>query len=395
MISVVGSLREVVACAGGVLLAACGLQVSGLAPGADGGVAGTDAHEDVSYGGNDATSEGADGTAGDAGTDVSTGDAKGDVFVEATPADGCVPTGPENCTNGKDDDCNGLTDCADPACMSAGYVCVSPVPSGWDYVAFDPTGRPSCPGGLAAAAFDVDPTDLTSPAQCGCACNVSSSPSCNSGMITATPGNDNTCTGAGATGMFPANDGQCNVTGHTVAAFVNVSGPPPVGGTCTPQASDVNPSTGATQGETCGGETMFGAGCSGGQVCALAPSGFQGCIHHGGQLACIAGSGYTQPNAVGTLNDTRGCGSCTCSGTPMTTCAAGSWTFYDNANCSGGGGLTITANGQCDQNSGNPTHTFQSNAFTASPNPATCAQPTPPQPTGSVQLQMEDTVCCP
>jgi hypothetical protein len=356
-----------------------------------------DARVDVSTGGNDATSEGTggpDGTAGEAATDVAAGDAKGDVLAEASP-EACSPT-VEDCTNGMDDDCNGLTDCADPACMSAGYVCVPPVPGGWDYVAFDPTGRPSCPGGLAATAFDVDPTDLTSPAQCGCACNVSSMPSCDTGNITAASGPDSTC--GGQPTPYPANDGQCNTgpgAALKVASYVNASGPPPAGGTCNPQASDVNPSTGATQGETCGGETMFGAGCSGGQVCALAPNGYQGCIHHGGQLACLAGSGYTQTNAVGTLNDTRGCGPCTCSGTPETTCGPGTWTFYDNGNCSGGGGLTITADGQCDKNGGDPAHTFQSNSFSASPNQASCAPPTPPMATGSVQLQNEDTVCCP
>ena len=79
----------------------------------------------------------------------------------------------------------------------------------------------------------------------------------------------------------------------------------------------------------------------------------------------------------------------------MTTCGPGTWTFYDNGNCAGSGGLPITVNGQCDQNGGTAGHTYQSNLFAASPGSATCAQPTPPTPTGNVQLQNEDTVCCP
>ena len=65
------------------------------------------------------------------------------VTIEASPVDGCKATGPEKCTNGVDDDCNGLTDCADPACQTQGYACAAPAPGGWDFVAFDATRRPA------------------------------------------------------------------------------------------------------------------------------------------------------------------------------------------------------------------------------------------------------------
>jgi hypothetical protein len=382
--------RRFLACATGALVAACGLGVNGLQSGSDGGTSGPDGQADVSNGGHDAAP---DVTTGDGGGDVMTADAKGDVVIEATPADGCVATGPEDCTNGKDDDCNGLTDCADPACTSAGFLCVPAIPSGWDYVAFNAASRPTCAGGLTGQAYDVDPTDLTSQAQCGCTCSVSAAPSCDTGNITASVGPTNTCMMTGPM-PYPANGGLCSAMGLSVAAFVNASGPPPSGGSCSPQTSDVNPSTGATQGEACGGEAMFGAGCGTGQVCALAPSPFQGCVHHGGHVGCPA-TGYTGGYNVGTLHDTRGCSQCACTGSPMTTCGAGSWAFFDTTDCSGTAGLTIQADGQCDGNTGDPTHTFKSNMYSSSPGPETCAQPAAPSPTGSVQLQNADTICCP
>src|SRR5262245_6655050 len=50
-----------------------------------------------------------------------------------TPGD--AATGDEDCTNGVDDNGDGLIDCADPRC-SPGFACVSIIPTGWQgYVA--------------------------------------------------------------------------------------------------------------------------------------------------------------------------------------------------------------------------------------------------------------------
>jgi hypothetical protein len=52
-----------------------------------------------------------------------------DAACASTPACSCVPTGPEICGNGIDDDCNGLADCADSACaMSPACVTVACAP---------------------------------------------------------------------------------------------------------------------------------------------------------------------------------------------------------------------------------------------------------------------------
>src|SRR5580658_7572719 len=70
-------------------------------------------------------------TGGDAAADAdATNDAPSDSpLVSDHAADSCSMG--EDCANGMDDDCNGLADCADPACQSAGYACETPAPTGW------------------------------------------------------------------------------------------------------------------------------------------------------------------------------------------------------------------------------------------------------------------------
>ena len=83
---------------------------------------------------------GPEGSAGEGGTDA--------------PIDtaGCVKSGAEICDDGLDNDCNGLTDCEDPAC--GGFACVTPAPDTWQLVAFVAAAPPACPTGYTA------PTDL-------------------------------------------------------------------------------------------------------------------------------------------------------------------------------------------------------------------------------------------
>ena len=91
-------------------------------------------------------------------------DAPRDVAVDAPPdtgtvvdasdagdgGDGCA-NNVEDCTNGIDDNCNGAIDCADEACITAGFTCTPPwAASGWKgpvalYDAINPTGPAPSP----------------------------------------------------------------------------------------------------------------------------------------------------------------------------------------------------------------------------------------------------------
>jgi hypothetical protein len=383
----VGIARFAVACAA-ASLAACGLAANGLqGTGDDGGMVGSDATAI-----DDAVTP-AEAASGDVGApeagakDVAASDV---APIDAAPVDGCVPKSPtEDCTNGVDDNCDGLVDCADPQCTTQGYTCVTPAPMGWDVSPLDSAGQPGCPMGLMQRDVTVDPTGLSMPAMCSCSCTATAAPSCEQGTIAVSAGPTNTC-GAGSMN-YMTNGGACDNQAINPAAFAQITPPAATGGTCTPSETTTKPPTGGTQGQVCTGESAFGAGCTGGQECALVPAGSLACIHHGGaNMACPAGP-YTMQHAVGVLQDGRGCAACTCM-PPTATCNPGSWAFFTNAGCPGMPSMTLTANDQC-----NPTQAmgaYQSNQFSASVATATCAQPAPPPPTGMVQLTQQDTICC-
>ncbi len=82
---------------------------------------------------------------------------------------------PERCDNGIDDDGNGLTDCADPACTE-GYRCLPAAPKGWDgpkVMHLDDDLSVACPStwpdlALRAGAGELD----APPAECAaCDCD--------------------------------------------------------------------------------------------------------------------------------------------------------------------------------------------------------------------------------
>lgn len=94
-------------------------------------------------------------------------DAPADSPGDAGGADAC-DAAVEDCTNGLDDNCNGLVDCADPECASQGFACTPAVPVGWSLVAYVENARPSCPVGWGASAPNVEGPDGGGACQCAC-----------------------------------------------------------------------------------------------------------------------------------------------------------------------------------------------------------------------------------
>jgi hypothetical protein len=386
----------------GIGVAACGLDQTGAldvsAPDGD-----IDAHATPDAAGDATRDSGADGTIdaakdadgapdGDAGPgDVradTSPDAPADAPIDALP-DSCAST--EDCTDGVDNDCNNLVDCADPACGSQGFACVPAVPSGWSLVAFDGTTRPACPQGYGPAAdVVVDPS--ASPATCGCTCNVTTPPSCVTGSVAAAYGTTNMCT-AGS-GPFPNNDGACQPVSYTLAAYVRVTPLTPAGGTCS-ASPNTTVDTSMGLGRTCGAAGAFGGGCPAGGVCAPVATGpYAACITRAGASAC-AGA-YTTKHAVGSgVTDTRTCSGCTCGPAPSaSSCVNRAWNMYTSTDCSGTP-LALTVDGNCDPtNTPSPSTLYQSSKYVATAQ-ASCAAPTTsPTATGSLTITDLETVCC-
>jgi hypothetical protein len=254
---------------------------------------------------------------------------------------------PEVCTNGVDDDGNGKTDCADPAC--AGYGCVPAAPGGWSGpIALydgDPKAVPPCPAEHPITAYQGHAALLQQPATCGACLCATPQVSCTPGTLTFT--GDTACATAQGSAVQPA-PGQCGgvvppagTKGYTAAAATAVAGQcAPSGG-----AKTLPPATWGRAGLACLGGGL-GGGCAPGTFCSgtpVAPFVPALCIYRSGDVACPAG--FADKHLfVDTVVDTRDCGACTC-GAPRVGCDA-TTQLYAGAACAGQA-LDVVDDGSC------------------------------------------------
>lgn len=303
----------------------------------------------------------------------------------------------EDCTNGVDDDCNGLVDCADPSCAMQGFACTAAaIPSGWALVAYSAKTRPVCPtmyDAEQAIVSDVDGGTDT----CGCTC--SGTPGTCVGTATY-QGYPNACS-TGATGLnLAVNNGACGAVSTTITAthyyqLYYASTAQAQQGSCSGAGKvTATPAPTFNAGATCAGPAQLGAGCSAG-VCAPATgTAFQACIAHPGSVACPT-FGFTQQILASTGTpgyvDGRSCGSCPCA-TSITCSTVSNVALFTNGTCSGGAAYNI--NTGCQLANGNATIGSYEVAYASGGDPS--CQPTGASaPTGSVKLDTNvETICC-
>lgn len=317
----------------------------------------------------------------------------------------CVRTGAENCTNGRDDDCNGLVDCADPACQGA-FAC-TPVTAlaGWRGPAAlyeGPAGMPvpDCPTGyqpLATASGSL----RAPPAVCSCTC-VPSEEQCAS-----TDGNFYSDQACGSLCADVPAQGDCEPLppGGACSSIGSFRAVAPVpSGTCTPSVTRSLPATSFDRTALlCGwSETPdVGAGCAASQQCLAtpaAPFGTSLCIYHVGDPApatCPAGSPFVNYHVYyADKSDSRDCGPCTCTPSPVGGSCDGQISIYTDAVCIGAPAATYAF----------PTPSCQPYKFTVKPanvqaqftltTGGTCSAIANPTPIGSVQGTQATVVCC-
>jgi hypothetical protein len=281
------------------------------------------------------------------GDDGAGSDAKSDSNVKHDSSvdvgDGCSAS--EDCTNGIDDNCDGLVDCADPLCK-AGYTCTPNPPNGWSgpVVLFDGAGNatpPACASPYGGAAIDGH-WGMSAPSpQCGCTCGPSQGEGCGSTNVSlysnAFCTNQYFCFNLAITSSCTNAPSTCvasNGGGYMDAPTFSSSG-----GSCPPQPTKVVPQVlwGHTD-RACGysGPNDPG-GCAAQSACvARPPQGFGStlCVYASGDLACP--SEYPTKNTYYKgLSDTRDCSQCSCVGPSGGTCN-GSVTVYNSTSCSGG-----------------------------------------------------------
>lgn len=375
------SRRSVLAFWGACLVSACGIstQGTGAQNGARGGQSGT---AGTSAGASGGTSAGTGG-----GTSAGTGGASG--------ADGSVIKGPENCVDGQDNDGNGLTDCADPACKS-GYECDPAAPAGWQgyYRLFEQdlasAAEPSpCPDGSAPTRLYTRPL----PGTCSpCSCGSLMGGRCGAAQISCST-SSTTCVGETDWSSDIPDGSQCYKNGTPGTLSCESKAPPVAAGSCPPSGGTPTNSPALFQGvvDVCG-NSRAGGGCGSGQACVARATGvYTGylCIRKAGNDSCPAGWG-TQPIAGYTGGtDQRNCTACQC--TPPASCSPGVYTFYDADGC---GGSTIDVGGSCTNVTSLMDHGTWGAMLSAAPAISGSCTPSGGQPTGGVVGQNPVTFCC-
>ena len=312
--------------------------------------------------------------------------------------DGAVPDGEcnagvEDCANGKDDNCNGLVDCDDPVCQTAGYVCTAAVPSGWTGpVALASVAGmtfPACSGAYATAAQQGRDGFSAAAAQCGCTCGGPTNVSCNTGIDLNYYTDTNCNTLYGGAGLPSL--GFCVSTGDpSVLGAKGNSQATAYNGDCTSTPTKNVPAVTWTNSySACNYDapTDLG-GCTGGSQCVQSPSTGKPCVYQVGDVACPSTS-YTQKHTIYTSDsDDRSCATCTCTASAGT--CTGSISIYSMPSCVGSPLASITTNGTCTS-----TPSARSAVATAiNTNPGTCGNNGTGGATGDAGATGPVTVCC-
>jgi len=397
-----------------ILACGCSLDSGGLgdlfeSAGDDGGPT-TDATftqtGDGKVNGGDDTGSGDDATTGSG--DSSNGNDAGDDAGPPidTGTDTCA-SNVEICNNGIDDNCNGLIDCADPACGPASWTCTHQVvPAGWTVVEYASGATPptTCGGGYTAGSSVYEGPFPN--AMCTCACNVTTSGSCENGSFEYALSDQNgNCTVTGVPDPDTAGNGSCQAIGgagypttsSTKEKIAPIAYTP---GACTASANTTKPPI-PENGHVCAETTSAGAGCANSGACVPAvQAGYSLCIQSPSGSAPACPTGFTNVHDVGTgFTDTRGCSSCNCTG-PTAECANPMVTLFTDPNgtCGDGGTGTVKADNGCDAinlgpgTTANPT--FHGYEYSATVTGEACGGSGSATPNGGVTLTGAGTICC-
>ena len=308
--------------------------------------------------------------------------------------DGCGST--ENCSNGVDDDCNGLVDCADPACMTAGYACTAAaIPAGWTLVAYSGTTRPVCP-----ASYGAEQAIISAPGgaadTCGCVCSGSAAVC---GGTASYSGYPNACSTGAASVNVAVNNGACGAVSTSVTSgdyyqLYYASTAQAQQGTCTGAGkATATPTPSFSAGATCAAPSQLGAGCSAGVCAPPTGSAFDACVSQAGDVACPT-FGFTQKVLVSTGSpgyvDQRGCGACPCA-TSLSCGTVSNVVLYTNGTC---GGAAININTGC-QLAGSSVGIGSYTVGYAVSGDSSCQPTGASAPTGAVVLDTHvETICC-
>jgi len=345
---------------------------------------------------------GSAGTGGQAGSDV--GGGGGQAGSGGGGGQGGGPPPIEDCLNGKDDDGDKMSDCADDECGL--YDCLPVVEEGWSLVWAlerqfpEPEPEPlmKCPDGKTPITLYKNPATTSTCSMCTCSFDGAT---CKAPTFKCDY-KDDICAGMdfqyeAATPAcvnlpnvpFDAGDyASCVILADPNVAFYGV---------CDGGPSDkTGPPMWEKELHLCPAPSGAGAGCLAGDACVQSkPAILQEaltCIAKAGAASCPLGW-PTMISAFEGGTDERGCSTCGCD-TSSIKCSGGAVKIYTENNCNAADLMTTLQNvGQCISgmnilfNYG----TASANFVLGTPSDGTCTQATP---TGSVNPTGPQTLCC-
>jgi hypothetical protein len=378
------------------------------------GDGGQDDAPDGDGGSLDAADADAAGDASDAADASDAGDAAdADAARDADASDGCVPAPHEDCTNGKDDNCNGLVDCADPDCAAQNFACVPAWPNGWiaPVAFYDNGGGPPAPTPpLCATPYTVDSADghispVAGADPCSCSCGGVTGVTCSNPFVGLYTGSS-TCFGAPPfSGLVGTACGPLAPQGGINSAQIADAGVPS-GGSCS-TVTNVTPPPWSSSSDWARSEkvctlpaphaylTAPQNGCDAGQFCAEVPAptfNAKACLYQIGQPTTCPSAYSVKTTFFDAGVDTRGCnGTCRCGAPTGVTCGTHVTLFAGS--CPGTTPQQILDTGCSTLNNFGGSQVSAS--MTQTIGGGSCQVTSSPTPDGGIVPTGPVTVCCP
>ena len=278
-------------------------------------------------------------TGGGAGT--STPDGSPDVDA---PAEADAPAGETLCMDNKDNDEDGLVDCADPDCQ-AGFECVPEPPWLWDgyfRIREIPWSDPEptevlCPDGTAPERLYRSPGPDY---KCGCTCGSPSNVECQPARLECSTTSATCQDLQDVTGSV--DDGSCfHGTSPDVQSCLFVDPSPEASATCDSNLGEEESPPWEVVVDVCDQPEDGGGGCGDGSMCVpRGGSDYAGsvCVRTTGKQSICPGGWHDRTVAWASGIDLRGCTGCTCNLDPSSVgCTDTGYKVYGNLSCSGSG----------------------------------------------------------
>jgi hypothetical protein len=263
------------------------------------------------------------------------------------------------------------------ACSTVDGGCATTLPKGWSPVLYAENRDRACPTNFASRDVVTNPV---APNGCTCNCTTTSNPTCTEGTVRG--GQGTSCVDNGASyGVGGSN--PCRLVGLAVAApaFAWLAPVGPTKGACTSSVSKNDAALTSTPARAC----TPTAECAEDVCSGTAPAGFTACIVSDGDVACPSGP-FTKKTRIGT-GATFTCSGCTsCENTAK--CSGGKLRYF-NDDCSNEV-ASVDVDGFC-RGVTNGGSLYNRYRYEATVSEIACK---PSAPTTKVDLTGGQTVCC-